>query len=75
MRVILRTLVAGPGGCFAPGEQEIPDALAKALVAGGAAVALEATKPAAKEAPAPPVETAQQPRRGETADAHKRRGR
>ena len=52
MRVLLKSLAAGPGGCLAPGEHEVPAELGRSLVAGGYAVAVEVRKP---EAPAEPV--------------------
>jgi len=75
VRVLLKSLAAGPGGCLAPGEHEVPAELGRALVAGGYAVALEVRKPDAPAEPAPVVETAEAPRRGERAEAMARKGR
>jgi len=75
VRILLRTLAAGPAGCLAPGEHEVPAELGRALVAGGYAVAVEVRKPEAPAEPVPVVETAEAPRRGERAEAMARKGR
>ena len=76
MRVLLKSLAAGPGGCLAPGEHEVPAELGRALVAGGYAVAaVEVRKPEAPAEPVPMVETAEAPIRGERAEAMARKGR
>lgn len=69
-------MAAGPGGCYAPGVHAVPDDLAIAWIRGGFAAALEADeKPAAPSIPAPVVETATAPARGERAESGVRRGR
>jgi hypothetical protein len=72
---MLKTIAAGPGGCLAPGEHEVPAELGRALVAGGYAVAVEVRKPEAPAEPVPMVETAEAPIRGERAEAMARKGR
>lgn len=53
MRVRMTTLACGPSGTFPPGaEREVSDAEGAALVAARAAVALDAPKAPAPEAPA-----------------------
>jgi len=75
VRVRLFTLAAGPFGCFAPGEHELPAELGRALVAAGAAVALEAVKASAPDAPAPSVEVQAARPAAERSEAMVRRGR
>ena len=79
-RIMLLTSLAGPGGCMAPGEHEVPDGLAKDLVAQGHARILSGVAKEEAPKPEPPeIETAEavhekreeavKPRRG------RRRGR
>ena len=57
-RVLLKTILAGPGGSRQPGEYEVSNEEAKALIAAGAAVAVEADEPEPEpKKEAPEVET------------------
>lgn len=41
---MMKTLCAGPEGVIPPGEQNVPDAVAKKLIEDGAAIALHEKK-------------------------------
>ena len=74
----LHTSLAGPGGCLAPGEHEVDDVLADALVAAGHAEILADKEPEPEpEKPKPvEVETAEDPQENrEEAVKPRRRGR
>lgn len=38
MKIILHSIVAGPDGVYQPGQRDVPDALAKRLIAANVAV-------------------------------------
>lgn len=67
MRIIMKTLAAGPDGCFAPGRKpvEVPDHLAKAFLANGCA---EDPNAAAEETPVEPEAVEEAPAESETDD-------
>lgn len=59
MRVKLRTRMAGPAGCVAPGEErELPDEMARALIEAGSAVAVSSPAVKAAEKQEQPPESA-----------------
>lgn len=67
MRVLLKTIAAGPAGVFLPGEREVPDELGRQFVAAGFAVPVDQPPPGAG-APAS-VEAATAPEAPATATA------
>ncbi|QDV34023.1 hypothetical protein [Tautonia plasticadhaerens] len=64
MRVRLHSLAAGPDGVLQPGEHDLAEAFARALVAGGYAVPIDAdaTPESAETDPGPEPETTEAPR-------------
>lgn len=73
MKVNLHTRLAGPAGTYQPGQHDLPDELARLLIAGRFASEIAAAP--AKTAEAAPIETATQPA-AETATAPRgRRGK
>ena len=79
-RIKLHTSLAGPDGCLAPGEHEVSDELAKALVEAGSAKILEDEPepvPEKKPEPEKELETAddKQEKREEAVQPRARRGR
>lgn len=72
MKIILRTIYAGPNGTFQPGPADLDDKTAKGLIAAGYAVAASATPPAPRTKQrrgAPAIETAEARPAEETATA------
>ncbi len=57
MKIKMRTLCAGPGGIIQPGIRDVPESLARQLLASGAAEIVDETRPEKVET-ANDVETA-----------------
>ena len=74
MRVRMRTRLAGPSGTAEPGRViDLPDALAKALVAGGSAELVEPSASAQAGERQEDVETAEAPASAEWAVTRRKR--